>query len=263
MSNDSKAKLNGNPDEQYILVPRSSISLGKTSLKKADEPPKIPDKDEKSIVPVVAPQAKILKQMKLQMAKGAKGKGGLSQVRTRLFINNSTVSAAGGTIAVAIPIIIANDSEVSSYWVSLYDEAKLHGGEFHFRVQDAGNSLSRFGAIGFDPTDNTTPGTLSEVLEHSRSMLFAAGFNPGNSTFSYTVQPCATTRNGLYVFKWKVKNNEAVESQNRTYTGAWHSIQTTNPDTDGCLKLFVELAATTTCTVEYITMLDVSFRSRT
>lgn len=208
-----------------------------------------------------------LKQLLASANKGGK-KGGL--VRVKLYRQQTASSASGLALAAADTITVGGFPEVSSYWSLLYDEVLVHGGKYHFQLNDSiAVPGPRWGVVCFDPLNAGVLGTIVDGLEHSQHMLW--GTQADTSGVGETNTPAIYTKDGKLTFKFNVKSFKAIESTSQAATnlfvpGQWHDLKSGGGQSvcsDGAIKFYVENASTNVVTLDSILELDVSFRSRT
>jgi hypothetical protein len=204
---------------------------------------------------------------------GAKGgaKGGsrkLETIRTRLVATGNVSAAANTAVTAVVNVDPTASSEFTSF-AALFDEVKVHGGSFHFRVASAGGSPSYTDlAVAYDPMDSTVYGSVSGILvadQHIGPLIALASTGVTASIFD----PEPVNKTGFWTLKFRCpeqgqKVASATAADQEITTGLWSSTNLSLTPKYGFIKPYVPAAgASVVIAIYYYLVMDVSFRSRT
>jgi len=181
----------------------------------------------------------------------------MPEVRTKLVIASSNASAANTALTTVIGLEPATSSEFTSF-SALWQECKVHGGDFHYFITSSASAPPSFTVVAFDPLSATALGSVAAGVEAAQHDLRVC-FNDAVTT----VSPAPVNGRGHYSFRCEnLKGVGRSSGSTTTYQGEW-SATADGADTYGFLKVYVPaLGGAVTSTLNWILVLDISFRSR-
>jgi hypothetical protein len=222
------------------------------------------EKDNKDIKSVVVPPTTLFAARRMGAGNGARGKGHITSVRTRLAVSGSVSSAAAGALSTVITVDPSGSTEWASFQ-NLFDEVKVHGGVLHWHIGTTGGTPTDSDyAIAYDPTNGGAYTSVVGVLVTDQCQLTRAITQNAGTL----VGPNTNTKSGFWTFKFKcpegsskVASNVLVDAE--VCTGLW--ADTTNSVTPkyGFIKPYAAGAGGSVVqSMYYYLVMDVEFRSR-
>lgn len=201
---------------------------------------KVDSKDSKSVSWADSEEVASLQDQLSFLKAAARSAVGGQHIRIKLFVSTIVTSGVNSAIAGFFGVIPSQSAEWASL-ITLYDEVRVDSVDVMHTAGVTVTPTVSVGAgvipyaIGYDPTYNTTPGSLEDVQESEYSQLKLA---PASSGFD---KPAAVPT-GFHVLHVKIPHTGAVMNEDMktkpNFPGSWMSCLDT-ADAVGYLRYYV------------------------
>jgi len=193
-----------------------------------------------------------------------RGLGKLGKAREISTILNYTSSdtTTAATDYKGVQALTLTNSTEFTYFVQLWDEVIVDGGEYSLAVSIATNYTTNNGAVRgvvcFDPLDSSSLASLSNGMQHSQHIQILNPIVASNSSM------LPMNKDGIIHFKWRTPSGSARTTANVNIFGHEWSSTADGGDIYGYLKHYIPSAGATGVLNLYFTWtLRCRFRCRT